>query len=88
MSLSFEGLMPLKVHGVVDTVVLTGIYMNICVKHTAADAFNRGYDIVVLRDYVRIFRVVDHEHGLKYMEKIYGAKIMTADEFLENIVKV
>jgi len=31
---------------------------------------------------------VDHEHGLKYMEKIYGAKIMTADEFLENIVKV
>jgi len=35
----------------VDTVVLTGLHTNICVKHTAADAFCRGYNIIVLKDF-------------------------------------
>ncbi len=71
----------------VDTVVLTGLHTNVCVKHTASDAFNRGYSIIVLKDCVQTFTDEDHEWGLNYMEKIYGAKIMTSDEFLEKASK-
>ena len=69
----------------VDTVVLTGLHTNICVKHTAADAFYRGYNIIVIKDGVQTFTDEDHEWGLKYMERIYGAKLMTTDEFLKLI---
>ncbi|MFQ6065559.1 MAG: cysteine hydrolase family protein, partial [Candidatus Bathyarchaeia archaeon] len=34
----------------VDTIVLTGLHTNICVRHTAADGFFRGYRIVVPKD--------------------------------------
>ncbi len=71
----------------VVTVVLTGLHTNICVKHTAADAFYRGYNIIVLKDCVQTFTDEDHEWGLRYMEKIYGAKIMTSEEFLKEITK-
>ena len=69
----------------VDTVVLTGLHTNICVKHTASDAFNRGYDIIVLEDCVQTFTDEDHEWGLKYMKKVYGAKVMKLDEFLKQL---
>ncbi len=69
----------------VDTVVLTGLHTNMCVKHTAADAFYRGYGIVVLSDCVQAFTQEDHEWGLKYMERVYGAKIMTSEDFLKVV---
>ncbi|MCS7132901.1 MAG: cysteine hydrolase [Nitrososphaeria archaeon] len=69
----------------VDTVVLTGLHTNICVKHTAADAFYRGYNIIILSDAVQTFTDEDHNWGLKYAERIYGAKIMTTEEFLNMI---
>jgi len=31
----------------VYTVILTGLHTNICVRHTAADAFFKGYRIIV-----------------------------------------
>lgn len=34
----------------VDTVILTGLHTNICVRHTAADAFFKGYRIIVPKD--------------------------------------
>ncbi|MEM1619434.1 MAG: isochorismatase family cysteine hydrolase [Fervidicoccaceae archaeon] len=69
----------------VASVALAGLHTNICVKHTAADAFYRGYEVIVLRDAVQAFTDEDHEWGLKYMEKVYGAKIVTVDEFLAMV---
>jgi nicotinamidase-related amidase len=51
-----------------------------CVRHTAADAFFRGYKIVVASDGVEAFTKEDHEQGLKYLENTYNAKIMSVDE--------
>jgi nicotinamidase-related amidase len=64
----------------VKTVILTGLHTNICVRHTAADAFFRGYKIIVAKDGVEAFTEEDHEQGLKYLKDIYNAKIMTVDE--------
>lgn len=69
----------------VDTLVLTGIHTHVCVLHTAADAFFRGYNVVVIKDAVQAFTEEDHNWGLKYMEKIYGAKLMSTAEFLKII---
>jgi nicotinamidase-related amidase len=64
----------------VKAVILTGLHTNICVRHTAADAFFRGYKIIVAKDGVEAFTEEDHEQGLKYLKDIYNAKIMTVDE--------
>jgi len=71
----------------VETVVLVGLHTHICVRHTAASAFYRGYKIVVPRDGVEAFTRKDHEEGLKYLEKIYGAEIKTVDEVIEEFKK-
>jgi nicotinamidase-related amidase len=66
------------------TVILGGLHTHMCVRHTAADAFFRGYRIVVAEDGVEAFTKKDHEEGLKYLENVYNAKIMTVDEIVKE----
>jgi nicotinamidase-related amidase len=66
------------------TVILTGLHTNICVRHTAADAFFRGYKIMVAKDGVEAFTQEDHEQGLKYLKNIYNARILTVDEIIKS----
>lgn len=66
----------------VDTVVLTGLVTNICIQHTAADAFFRGYRVIVPRDCVEALSDEVQETSLRYMEEIYGAEITTSEEFI------
>ncbi len=68
----------------VKTIILCGLHTNICVRHTAADAFFRGYKIVIAKDGVEAFTQEDHEQGLKYLEYVYNAKIMTVDEIIKG----
>jgi nicotinamidase-related amidase len=68
----------------VETVVLGGLHTNICVRHTAADAFFRGYKITIAKDGVEAFTQEDHEQGLKYLEYAYNAKIKTVDEIIKE----
>jgi nicotinamidase-related amidase len=58
----------------VDTVVLTGQHTNMCVRHTAADAFFRGYRIVVPEDGVEAFSDDDQASGLAYLRQVYKAE--------------
>ncbi len=69
----------------VKTLFLTGIHTHICVLHTAWDAFYYGYDIYVVKDAVAAFNEEDHRYALNYMEKTYGAKLITAQEAIELI---
>ena len=68
----------------VKTVLLGGLHTNMCVRHTAADAFFRGYKIIVAADGCEAFTQKDHEEGLKYLEYVYNAKIMKVDEIIEG----
>ena len=68
----------------VKTVVLGGLHTNMCVRHTAADAFFRGYQIIVAKDGVEAFTQKDHEEGLNYLENVYTAKIMTVDDIIKE----
>ncbi|HDN17587.1 MAG TPA: cysteine hydrolase [Candidatus Bathyarchaeota archaeon] len=66
----------------VDTVIVTGLHTNICVKHTTSDAFNWGFKIIIPKDCVEAFSEEDHKWGLSYMEKVYGAKITESAEVI------
>lgn len=68
----------------VRTVILTGLHTHICVRHTAADAFFRGYKIMVAKDGVEAFTQEDHEKGLAYLKDIYNAKTLTVDEIING----
>jgi nicotinamidase-related amidase len=71
----------------VRTVILAGLHTNICVRHTAADAFFRGYKIIIVKDGVEAFTQEDQEQGLKYLRSVYNAKVMTVNEIIKRFAK-
>ena len=68
----------------VDTLVLVGLVTNICIQHTAADAFFRGYQIFVPEDGVEAPTEKDQKTSLEYMRKMYGCEITTVKELIEK----
>ena len=68
----------------VKTVILGGLHTHMCVRHTAADAFFRGYNIIIAKDGVEAFTQEDHEQGLKYLENVYSARIMSVNDILKE----
>ncbi len=70
----------------VKTVILGGLHTNICVRHTSADAFFRGYKIVIVKDGTEAFTSEAHEEGLKYLKDVYNADVKTVDGIVEEFV--
>lgn len=69
----------------VDTLLLTGLDTSICVSHTAADAFFRGYSLIVPKDAVNTFDPSDNERALMYLKRIYGAEITNTEELISRL---
>jgi nicotinamidase-related amidase len=69
-----------------DRLYITGLHTNCCDKHTAADAFFRGFVPVMVSDCVAAFDDPDgkmglsHEKALAYENYWYNAKIQSSDE--------
>jgi nicotinamidase-related amidase len=68
----------------VDTVILTGVVTDICIQHTAADAFFRSYKIIVPKDCVEAVDAATQEAAIKFMKKAYGPEITTSKELLKK----
>ncbi len=71
----------------VDTVVMTGLHTHMCVRHTSADAYCLGYNVVVASDATDAFAEEDYKSGIKYLKEVYGARVYTVDELLEQFAK-
>ena len=67
------------------TVILGGLHTNICIRHTSADAFFRGYKIIIAKDGVEAFTKKAHEEGLKYLKDIYNAEIKPVDKIVREL---
>ena len=67
-----------------DTVILTGLHAHMCVRHTAADAYQLGYGIVVAKDATDSFTEEDYLYGIKYLKEVYGAEITDVDSLLKT----
>jgi nicotinamidase-related amidase len=66
----------------VNTVIMTGLHTHMCVRHTSADAYQLGYDVVVAKDATNSFTEEDYVSGLKYLHDVYGAEISNVDSLI------
>ncbi|WP_217587326.1 cysteine hydrolase family protein [Lentibacillus saliphilus] len=55
---------------------LVGVCTDICILHTAIDAYNKGFDIVVHKKGVASFNMAGHEWALGHFEATLGGKVV------------
>lgn len=55
---------------------LTGVCTDICILHTAIDAYNLGYNLVIRTGALASFNQIGHEWALNHFETVLGAKII------------
>lgn len=65
----------LRARGITE-IHLVGVCTDICIMHTAVDAYNKGFDIVIHRDGVASFNLDAHDVALAHFENSLGAKII------------
>jgi nicotinamidase-related amidase len=71
-----------------DTVIMTGLHTHMCVRHTSADAYQLGYDVVVAKDATNSFTKEDYESGLAYLHAVYGAEISDVDALISEFQRL
>ena len=71
----------------VDTVIVTGLHAHMCVRHTSADAYMLGYEVVVAKEATDSFTEEDYTYGIAYLKTCYGADAYTNDELIAAFPK-
>lgn len=69
-----------------NSLIVTGIHTDICVKHTIFDAFVNGYDITVAEDGVKALPLVD-KRILKYMKEKYAIEVKKIKDILHQTLQ-
>lgn len=64
----------------IDTVVVTGVWTNVCVRSTATDALVNAYKVITLSDGCASKTEEMHEYGLNDLSIF--TKVMTIDEYI------
>lgn len=59
---------------------LVGVATDICVLHTAVEAYNRGYRIVVHEDGVASFNQVGHKWAMGHFKDVLGATVTSKEK--------
>lgn len=65
----------------IKRLILAGVYLDVCVDAAARTAFQKGYDVTILKDAVASLHY-PKDAALKFMEKYYGARISGSRGFL------
>lgn len=67
---------------------ITGLHTDCCARHTAGDAFQRGYDLVWVTDALQAFTEDAHQAGLAYFRAWYASdeaeQFRTTEEVLKD----
>eukprot|EP00825_Cyclidium_porcatum_P042574 TRINITY_DN5862_c0_g1_i1.p2 TRINITY_DN5862_c0_g1~~TRINITY_DN5862_c0_g1_i1.p2 ORF type:complete len:132 (-),score=7.25 TRINITY_DN5862_c0_g1_i1:274-669(-) len=66
----------------IDTVVVTGVWTNVCVRSTASDALYHAYNVVAVSDCCASANEEMHQGGLRDMGLF--AEIKTLEEYLRE----
>jgi len=75
---AFEGTdleLKLRERGI-DEVHIVGVCTDICVLHTAVDAYNKGFKIVVHKEGVASFNQAGHDWALSHFSDTLGGKVV------------
>ncbi len=65
----------LKERGITE-LHLVGVCTDICVLHTAVDAYNKGFSIVIHKDAVASFNEAGHDWALQHFSSCLNAKVI------------
>ncbi|MFA7664209.1 MAG: isochorismatase family cysteine hydrolase [Clostridia bacterium] len=68
----------------VDTLIITGLHTHMCCRHTSADGYSYGYNIVCPKETTNAFTEEDYQSGLKYLKDVYGAEILSLEDLIER----
>jgi nicotinamidase-related amidase len=60
-------------------VILTGVHTHVCIALTAADAFYRNYDVVVVPECVTTIDMDRHDFGLGFIDRHLGRIVRLAN---------
>lgn len=62
-----------------DAIIFTGIDTYICVESTVRDAFNRGYDVILVKDCVASRNPRHHQTTLEQVAEAFGLVVASAE---------
>lgn len=65
----------LRARGITE-IHLVGVCTDICILHTAIDAYNKGFDIVIHEQGVSSFNLKAHDVALAHFKNSLGAKVI------------
>lgn len=68
----------------IDTLILTGMQTNVCVRSTTKDALKHGFKVIVLKEATAALDETTHTSTLKALAK-KGATVMSVEELLEEL---
>ncbi|TDL30989.1 cysteine hydrolase [Jeotgalibacillus sp. S-D1] len=60
----------------INEVHLVGVCTDICVLHTAIDAYNKGFKVVIYKDAVASFNAAGHEWSMQHFTSTLGATVI------------
>lgn len=60
----------------INEIHLVGVCTDICILHTAIDAYNKGFKIIVHEQGVASFNAAGHEWALGHFKNTLGAKVI------------
>lgn len=67
-----------------DTIIFCGIDTYICVESSVRDAFNKGYDVILLRDCVASRNPMHHQTTLDQVAEAFGW-VLSTDDLMQKI---
>ncbi|TLX66955.1 MAG: cysteine hydrolase [Thaumarchaeota archaeon] len=68
----------------IDSIIFSGIDTSICVESSLRDAFNHGYDIVLISDATASNNLDHYNSTLDNIRNYYGL-VMNLEEFIRNV---
>jgi ureidoacrylate peracid hydrolase len=71
----------------IDSIIFSGIDTSICVESSLRDAFNHGYDVVLISDATASNNQDHYKSTLDNIRNYYGL-VMNLDEFVDNFTKI
>ncbi len=72
----------------IERLYITGLHTDCCARHTSADAFQRGYDLVWVTDTMTAFTEEGHRAGIEYFKTWYATdperQLRTTDQVIAD----
>lgn len=63
----------------VDTLIITGLWIHLCVRQTTVDGFCHGYKIVMPKDATNAFTQDEYDYSIDFLKGACGAEITDVD---------